>query len=71
MKTKKLSKKLFISKETVSNLSGKQLSRVKGGITGGVPTCIGPTCADMGCTDWPCQTAACTGRETCDLTCFC
>jgi hypothetical protein len=71
MKTKKLSKKLFVSKQTVSNLSGKQLKGIKGGITGGVPSCIGPTCADEGCTNWPCQTAGCSGRETCDLTCFC
>lgn len=70
MKTKKLTKKLFISKQTVSNLSGTQLNRVKGGITGGVPTCIGPTCVDEGCSNFPCQTMVCSDRETCELTCL-
>ncbi len=70
MKTKKITGKLLLSKQTVSNLSGKQLSRVKGGITGGVPTCIGPTCYDEGCSAFPCQTAGCSGRETCELSCL-
>jgi len=71
MKTKKFTGKLLLSKQTVSNLSGVQLNRVKGGITGGVPTCIGTTCIDEGCSNFPCQTViACSGRETCDISCL-
>lgn len=65
IKTKKLSKKLLIIKQAVFNLRGTQLNGIKGAIT-----CIGNTCYDEGCSNFPCQTACCSGRETCEVSCF-
>ena len=40
MKTKKVSKKLFLTKRTISDLNNREMGIAKGGVSGQAPTCV-------------------------------
>ncbi len=62
MKTKKLEKKLLLSKETISNLNAGEMNRVLGGETLDELTCISKCATDCLC---PTYVTRCT--ECCIL----
>jgi hypothetical protein len=62
MKVKKFNKKLYLSKETIANLSFKNMDRINGGLT---PRCTFPDCSET-CPDYTACSCGCNPTaETC------
>ncbi len=69
MKTRKLNKKLGLSKSTIANLNRKDLLAIKVGAMPATDFCTDPihmtTCGGIGC-----DTDSCSGHITCWQVCY-